>query len=73
MRSGSILITGYIQSYMSRTFRDFFQDFRNMTYTHGLGNFSGVLLKIEKKCMTEILQRLNGCKQLLSKMASSNI
>jgi hypothetical protein len=32
------------------------KDFGNMTHTHGIGNFSGVLLKTEKKCMTEILQ-----------------
>jgi hypothetical protein len=36
--------------------RDFFQDFGNMTHTHGIGNFSSILLKIGKKCMTEILQ-----------------
>jgi hypothetical protein len=26
--------------------QDFFQDFGNMTHTHGIGNFSDVLLKI---------------------------
>jgi hypothetical protein len=37
--------------------RDFFQDFGNMTYNHGIGNFSGVLLKIGKNALkTEILQ-----------------
>jgi hypothetical protein len=57
------LITTIVFSYetdLSRTkllnTRDFFQDFGNMIHTHGIGNFSGVLLKIEKKCMTEILQ-----------------
>jgi hypothetical protein len=29
-------------------YRDFFQDFWNMTHTHGIGNFSNVLLKIGK-------------------------
>jgi hypothetical protein len=29
--------------------RVFFQDFGNMTHTHGIGNFSDVLLKIGKK------------------------
>jgi hypothetical protein len=29
-----------------------------MTHTHGIGNFSGVLLKIGKKCMTEIYNYL---------------
>jgi hypothetical protein len=27
----------------------FFQDFGNMTHTHRIGNFSGVLLKIGEK------------------------
>jgi hypothetical protein len=54
-------------------FRDFFQDFGNTTHTHGIGNFSAVLLKIGEKCVTEILQSLNGCKQLLSMMASLKI
>jgi hypothetical protein len=45
-----------------------------MTYNHGIGNFSGVLLKIGKNALkTEILQWLNGCKELLSRMASLNI
>jgi hypothetical protein len=46
----------------------FFQDFGNMTHTHGIGNYSGVLLKIGEKCITDKI----GCKQLLSRMASSN-
>jgi hypothetical protein len=29
--------------------RVFFQDFRNMTHTHGIGIFSKVLVKIWKK------------------------
>ena len=34
----------------SLLFPGFFpQDFGNMTHTHGIGNFSGVLLKIRKK------------------------
>jgi hypothetical protein len=33
------------------------QDFGKMTKTHGIGNFSNVLLKIGKKCMSEILQQ----------------
>jgi hypothetical protein len=30
----------------------FSQDFGNMTHTHGIGNFSDVLLKIGKNLMT---------------------
>jgi hypothetical protein len=58
---------------MTSSIRDFFQDFGNMTHTHDIGNFSVVLLKIGKKCMTEILQCLNECKQSMSRMASPNI
>jgi hypothetical protein len=41
------------------------QDFGNITHTHGIGNFSYVLLKIRKKCKTEILNWLNESKQSL--------
>jgi hypothetical protein len=30
-------------------FRDYFQDFGNTTHTHGIGNFSRVLLKVGEK------------------------
>ena len=50
--------------------RIFFHYFRNMTHTHGIGNFSSVLLKIGKNYMTAILQLFNEEKESLSKMIS---
>jgi hypothetical protein len=41
---------------MELSIQGFFKDFGSMTHTHGIGNFSGILLKIGKICMTEILQ-----------------
>ena len=43
--------------------REFFQSFGNMTHSHEIRNFLGVLLKIGIMYMTEILQWFNEKKE----------
>jgi hypothetical protein len=68
----------FVQIFTQKCFEKpgiFFQDFGNMTNTHGIGIVSDFLLKFGKICMIEILQRfpVNECKQSLSRRTYLNI